>query len=111
MARDMTGVPEASMVIPALIYASQGQNGKILTHDLIEQMVDLFKPTGKDAQIAKNRSDTYFSQKVRNLVSHKEGKSNLIGLGYAEHFKVPGTRKGGIRITEAGRAFLKSVGA
>lgn len=111
MSRNVYGVPEASMIVPALIFARGETGGKILTSDLIEKMVDLFKPTGKDAQICKNRSDTYFSQKVRNLVSHKKSKSNLIGLGYAEHFKVPGKRKGGVEITAAGRLFLKSMGA
>ena len=111
MARNIYGVPEASIIVPALTFARESQSGKILTSDLILKMVDLFKPTGKDAQIAKSRSDTYFSQKVRNLVSHKKSKSNLIGLGYADHFMVTGTRKGGIVITAAGRAFLKSLGA
>jgi hypothetical protein len=111
MTRSTTGVSEANMIVPALTFARANAGGKILTSDLIEKMVELFKPTGKDAQIAKNRSDTYFSQKVRNLVSHKKGKTNLIGLGYAQHFKVPGTRKGGIEITKEGRDFLKSLGA
>jgi hypothetical protein len=111
MPRNMSGVREANMIVPALLFARESQAGKIKTSDLIEKMVELFKPTGKDAQIAKNRSDTYFSQKVRNLVSHKKSKTNLIGLGYASHFKVPGTRQGGIIITAAGRDFLKSLGA
>jgi hypothetical protein len=111
MPKDMSGIPEASMIVPALTFARESIGGKIKTSDLILNMVALFKPTGKDAQIAKNRSDTYFSQKVRNLVSHKKSKSNLIGLGYADHFKIPGTRKGGIVITAAGRDFLKSLGA
>jgi hypothetical protein len=110
MARDTAGVSELDLVIPALRLAVQQTGGKITTSDLIKELTLIFKPTGKDAQKCKNRSDTYFSQKVRNLVSHKKGGTNLIANGYADHFKMPGTRRGGIIITAAGRTLLKSLG-
>jgi len=111
MARSTSGISEPSMIVAVLTFAKNSPGGKIKTSDLIEKMVDLYKPSGKDAQILKNRKDTHFSQKVRNLVSHKKNKSNLIGLGFATHFTVPGTRRGGIIITKAGLDFLKSLGA
>jgi hypothetical protein len=111
MARSTSGVSEVDLVVPTLRLAAKKPGGKIKTSDLIQELTGLFNPTGKDAQIAKNRSDTYFSQKVRNLVSHKQGPSNVIGMGYADHFTVPGNRRGGgIILTEEGRRFLKKLG-
>ena len=51
------------------------------------------------------RSDTFFSQKVRNLISHKDSPNNMIAKGYAEH----DAEKEGLRITNKGRAFLASL--
>ena len=39
---------------------------------LIKKMEKAMKPTGKDATILAGRGDTYFSQKVRNLKSHRD---------------------------------------
>lgn len=52
-----------------------------------------------DLMILEGRSDTRFSQIVRNVVSHRDSPKNLIGLGYAEYDKV----KRGLRITPLGR--------
>jgi predicted HNH restriction endonuclease len=54
------------------------------------------KPQGLDAQILNNRSDTYFSQKVRNLKSH----DTLTKYGYALY------RDGSYYITEEGRQLV-----
>ena len=40
-------------------------------------------PTGKDAEMAEGRGDTYFSQKVRNLVSHRDQQTGLSSQGLA----------------------------
>jgi hypothetical protein len=109
MARNTLGIKEADLIVPTLRTARAAPGGKIGTGKLIAVLEALFKPAGKDAALAKNRSDTYFSQKVRNLVSQKT-KSNLIGLGYATHYTDPGKTTGGIIITPSGLAFLKSLG-
>ena len=72
-------VSETELVLPALYFINKEPG--ITTSRLKSLLVDLLKPTGKDAEIAKNRSDTYFEQKVRNLVSHR----TLQRLGYAEY--------------------------
>ena len=59
----------------------------LTTTDLISRLEAKMKPTGKDAQIARNRSDTYFSQKVRNLVSHRNQSTGLSARGYADYDK------------------------
>lgn len=68
-------ISEADLVLPALYFIEK--NPGITTSELKDLLTDLFKPTGKDAQIAKNRGDTYFEQKVRNLVSHHTLESVL----------------------------------
>lgn len=64
------GYTEKQLISPALyvIYKNPG----IKMEKIIVELQKALKPSGKDAQIAKNRSDTYFSQKVRNLKSHRE---------------------------------------
>lgn len=111
MARNTIGIPESDLVIPALRLASVSENGRISTSMLIAELTDLFQPDGKDAEIIEGRNDTHFSQKVRNLVSHRRNPRNLIGNGFAEHFDIPGQpRSGGIEITQRGRDLLKSIG-
>ena len=52
---------------------------------LIDRLTGLLKPTGRDAQIAYGRSDTYFSQKVRNTVSHRNQSTGLQARGLADY--------------------------
>ena len=58
-----------------------------------------FSPEGEDAEILQNRSDTKFSQKVRNLKSHK----TLLKGGWATEIEE------GFRITEKGRSLIESL--
>lgn len=45
--------------------------GELSMSDLIAILIQRMQPTGHDMDIMANRNDTYFSQKVRNLRSHK----------------------------------------
>jgi predicted HNH restriction endonuclease len=65
----MTIYTEAQLVIPALRFIRDNPNG-VDTSQLIEHLIDVFKPDGHDMEIIAGRNDTYFSQKVRNLKSH-----------------------------------------
>ena len=68
---------ESDLIMPALVYISSKNEG-VLTSDLIKHLEELLKPEGKDSEIITNRNDTYFSQKVRNLISHRNlAKKNL----------------------------------
>ncbi len=91
-------VSETELVLPALYFIEREPS--ITTSILKARLVDLLKPTGKDAKIAKGRSDTYFEQKVRNLVSHR----TLQRLGYAIYSSSGSTHA----ITESGIAFLQA---
>jgi len=97
-------VCESDLVLPALRFMAERKDGFIITSELISELEGLFNPTGKDAEIIEGRSDTHFSQKVRNLVSHKT--SNFIANGFAEH----DSKRHGLKITDAGRELLKKLG-
>lgn len=97
-------VRERDLVVPAL-RAAANRGGEITMTQLIEDLTEEFEPSGVDAQILDGRSDTYFSQKVRNLVSHRETGTSMFTNGYAE-YHAPSES---IRITEAGLALLDQV--
>lgn len=66
----MKRITESQLVLPALYLMSKSVNGFVSTSDLISGLTEVLHPTGVDAEILSGRSDTYFSQKVRNLKSH-----------------------------------------
>lgn len=59
----------------------------LTTSELIGRLSKSLTPAGKDADIMMNRSDTYFSQKVRNLVSHRSQSTGLKARGLADYDK------------------------
>ena len=97
-------VRERDLVIPAL-RAARDSGGLITTSQLIEVLEDEFEPSGTDAEVLDGRSDTYFSQKVRNLISHRNNSTSMFTKGYADYD--PSSES--IRITDAGLAFLDQV--
>ncbi|WP_299828341.1 hypothetical protein [uncultured Roseobacter sp.] len=74
---------EAQIRTEALVELNQSKIGKLTTTQLIELLEDRLAPTGKDAEMAEGRGDTYFSQKVRNLVSHRDQGPGLSRRGLA----------------------------
>lgn len=64
-------IKEEDLLIPAL-YEIYIHDGKLTTGQLIKVLTEVFSPSGEDAEILFGRKDTRFSQKVRNLVSHKK---------------------------------------
>ena len=66
----MTNYSENDLTIPSLKIIENYKNG-IDTQNLINQLRIALKPNGEDILILVNRSDDRFSQKVRNLRSHK----------------------------------------
>jgi hypothetical protein len=97
-------IAETDLVVPALRLASERPNGEISTAALITELEEMFNPTGRDAEIIAGRHDTHFSQKVRNLISHRNSPSSFIANGYAEY------TGDGIRITDQGRQLLRNLG-
>ncbi len=66
----MPRIAEKELILPTL-YIIENNNGSILTSDLIQQLREIMKPKEEDIEILKNRNDDRFSQKVRNLRSHR----------------------------------------
>ena len=96
-------IRERDLVVPALRLAAQKPGGKITTSQLIEELTEEFEPDGMDAELLTGRRDTYFSQKVRNLVSHRNVETSMFSRGYAEYVD------GGIKITDEGRQLLDQL--
>lgn len=61
---------EEQLIIPALLELSLNPDG-MTTSMLIKALTENLKPEGADAEILFGRKDSRFSQKVRNLISHK----------------------------------------
>lgn len=80
---DQMTYTEAQIRREALRELTQSKTGKLTTTQLIELLEDRLEPTGKDAEMAEGRGDTYFSQKVRNLVSHRDQGTGLSHQGFA----------------------------
>lgn len=93
-------ISERELVVPAL--RTINSRDRTTTSDLIKKLTGLLKPTGKDAELLKNRKDTKFSQKVRNLVSHR----TLVNFGYATYRRIK--RNGLHKITKKGQRYLRT---
>ena len=94
----MSNHTESEFIIPAII-AMGKRDGRISTTELISVLRVFYTPDGEDIAIIKNRSDDYFSQKVRNLKAH-----NTLGkLGYAN------STENGWELTEAGEQLFEKL--
>ncbi|MCR8548785.1 hypothetical protein M4578_13185 [Salipiger sp. P9] len=89
----------------ALVELATSMTGTLTTTDLIQILTDRMQPTGHDAQIADGRGDTYFSQKVRNLVSHRHQATGLQARGLADYQ----AEQESWTITAAGRIYVDEM--
>jgi hypothetical protein len=90
-------------MIPALRCAARHASGCISTSELIQELTEEFEPAGEDAVILEDRTDSKFSQIVRNIKVHWERKTSMFSRGYAVR------SEDGLCITEEGRTFLRSI--
>lgn len=96
-------IRERDVVIPALRAAAARSNSHIPTPELINELTLEFQPEGQDAEILDGRSDSKFSQIVRNIISHRDTTGSIFSRGYAVY------ENDGICVTDAGRKFLAQV--
>ncbi len=87
---------------PMLELLFNAPDGFLTTSDIIKHLEFMMEPSGEDNAILESRSDTRFSQIIRNIVSHKESATNPIKLGWVEYDR----KKRGLRITTEGRKEL-----
>lgn len=94
----MTLYSEPDLILPTLAFLDQDPAG-LTTTELIALLTEALRPEGRDAQIITGRRDTYFSQKVRNLLGshHKLSDMGLATYDPDQHLHV---------ITPAGVAYL-----
>jgi hypothetical protein len=95
---------EYDLYKPAMLALAAAPDGKLSTSDLIAGLEATLKPTGKDAMLLEGRNDTHFSQKVRNIKSHKKTPGNIVCDGLVDSVYR------GFRLTDAGFKYLQSMG-
>ena len=88
---------EEELLIPALFEIFLN-NRKISISDLIKRLSERLKPEGEDTKILFGRNDTKFSQKVRNLISHKKIYPKYVDYDKSNHL---------VSINDVGEKFLK----
>jgi hypothetical protein len=98
-------ITENELRTPALRAMAARKDGYISTADLIAELSAKYRPGGEDTLLLEGRSDTRFSQIVRNLKSHKNSSTSIFAKGYAID------ESDGMRITERGRVYLRSLTA
>jgi len=100
-------ISESELIVPTLRLLEASHNGSLGTADLIRRLTDLLAPSGIDADILEGRHDTYFSQKVRNLISHRDQDGSFIRQGLAEYSETGHS----IMITSLGRSLVQALRA
>jgi hypothetical protein len=92
-------IPEPELIVPTLELLDAAPQGEMLTTEIIKALEDRFGPECEDGEILEGRHDTKYSQKVRNLKSHKTlDKAGLATPIYR-----------GFKITPAGRDLVKKL--
>jgi hypothetical protein len=98
-------ISESELVVPTLRILEANNRPWTTTTELIARLTELFSPSGTDAKILQARSDTYFSQKVRNMISHRNQPMSFINRGLAEY----SAAKHSLRISDFGRSTIGAL--
>jgi len=96
-------IAERELVAPILRLLDESNVGWIATSDLVARLTRLFAPAGQDARLLEGRHDSYFSQKVRNMISHRDQASSFIHRGLAHY------ERHGLRISDEGRSTIQAL--
>lgn len=94
----MSRITENDILIPALyiIYKNKSATTTIIK----EQLVEMFRPTGEDAEILQGRNDTKFTQIVRNLTGSHYNSNQFGELTTKDANKFSLTPEGKVFIEE-----------
>lgn len=88
----MARITENELLIPALYVVYK--EGSASTTTIIKELIKVFKPSGEDAEILSGRSDTKFSQKVRNLTGSHSSTNKFGELTIKDDSKFTLTSEG-----------------
>jgi hypothetical protein len=91
---------EGEIRLAALIALNASVTGTLSTTELIAALAFFMHPRDHDALTAQGRADTYFSQKVRNLISHRDCLTSLTSKGLVAY----DADNENLTITDTGRA-------
>lgn len=75
-------IKEEDLINPAIKIIKEYGNNGISTSDLIKELRQILKPTGEDTRQLKGRADDKFSQKVRNLKSHRKLEKQFENISF-----------------------------
>lgn len=98
-------IHEPDLVVPTLQFLAERPDGFATTTQIIKHLEERFDPDGEDAETLDGRSDSRFSQIVRNMVSHRTSGNSFIRNGYADYSK----ERHGLQITEKGRHLVAEI--
>ena len=101
----MNRITEQEIFKPAMKIVASNPNG-VSTSRLINEVMRKMNPKGEDMRILKNRGDVKFTQKVRNLISHRNNATSIIRRGYLRY--EAGRPSGKLFITQKGQAYLNN---
>lgn len=105
MASPNSRVSEYDVSVAALRVLAEFPDGEAPIYQLVTLGPKYLDLSPADlAQSKTRKNEALWEQLVRNITSHHDAEGNFIHDGYLERIK------GGLKITDAGRAFLKSKG-
>jgi len=106
MAKTITKrTPEAVVSIAVLCLADNQRSGSITIAELRKQLPTYIRLGDEDLLPSPSRKkEDRWEQVLRNVISHRTSKSSIFKRGYATY--------GGsaVKITQAGRDYLKAIG-
>ena len=80
-------ISENELTIPALELLKQAPDQTLTTSEMQQALDQRLKPQGEDSEILDGRHDSKFSQKVRNLISHRHQSTSPIRQGFMAYDK------------------------
>jgi hypothetical protein len=95
----------SELTIPTLRILEDAAPNWVTVSELIAKLTDLLAPTGSSAAKIPGRPETYFSQKVRNMISHRDSDTSFIKNGLAEYSET----LRGLRLTNRGTDLIRSL--
>ncbi len=96
---------KSELTIPTLRILEDAAPNWVTTSELIAKLTDLFTPAGSSTTTIPRRTDTYFSQRVRDMIAHRDNSTSFIKNGLAEYREI----MRGLRITKLGMDLIRSL--
>ena len=96
---------KSELTIPTLRILEDAAPKWVIISELITRLTDLFSPAGPSSTTIPERTDTHFSQRIRNMISHRDSSTSFIKNGLAEYSEAVR----GLRITRRGMELIRGL--